>query len=191
MFTPCCLFCLQPCYASRKDACAVWPMIKESFIFRFCSLLLAVPTLLCATSYPYEKEVEPNEREDIVFIVTTLATTHPLVLPTKSKELKAAGKRIEPIHTLRFLEVIFTDPELNTHIHTIRKKWVWRNFMNGVEKGFEQEMLHNGITQEQVEIFAQNVGVDPLLLYEPINQGQWEQFVEIVLQKTDTTPQNE
>jgi hypothetical protein len=161
----------------------------------FAVVAMVFPVLLAAqpAASPRDYERKPTEaqKNDIKYIVTTLADKQAIKLPFYSGALQRAGGRIEDVHPLRFLEVIFTDETLKGGVRTIRNKgWVWQEFIGGTKRSLAEESEHNNLTDAQIQDFARNVGIDPSLIMGPIHQKKWDEFVEVLIEKVPRTSEH-
>ena len=166
---------------------------------RFCVIMLFVclgltmPAWAKQQKRDYEGGVSEKKRHDIVFIVRTLSEKQDLELVRYAFKLERAGNRIEDVHTLRFLEVIFTDGELIAGIHNIHNNggWVWDRFMKNIDRVLNEETALGNVTAEQVKDFANNVGIKAEWILPTIDQHNWDDLVEILLDKVERPGQPE
>ncbi len=135
----------------------------------------------------YYAGVSKQEKKDIGYIVTTLAKESLVSLASSKSSLKKAGDRIEKVHPLNFLMVIFTDEELKAGIHAIRGRtsWIWDEFMGGVNSSMKEESSKDNLKLEFVKDFAQKVGIQLPLILPSIQGARWEELVNILI---DTIP---
>lgn len=132
----------------------------------------------------YWKPPTENQRKDIAYIVRTLSETPYTKIMFYQSSLREAGNRVENVHPLNFLGVIFTDENLKAGVRNIRtKEWFWKQFIGGTKRSLAEEAGRDNLTDQQLNDFAKRVGVDPQLLYKPVHQKQWDEFVEVLIQK--------
>ncbi len=155
---------------------------------KFWTLLLF--SLIAVTALPaqqrpcdaYPVEINATEKADIAYIITTLANKKGVALLFKRSALNAAGDRVNHVHSLKFLEVIFTDPKLKADMKKIHNKsFVWRNFMDGMCGSLQRQADAGNMTEEQIDAFAKAVKVDPKLLYPLVKERNWNKFVETLI----------
>lgn len=131
----------------------------------------------------YNKETTQSNIKDILFILKSLSTKSiPWLLKNKSK-LQAAGDRIDCIHPLRFLEVIFTDEELKAYLHNVRKRggMVWSEYIGGIKESLKDEYSIDNLTKQMLLDFASNVGVNYSTLEPSFRKEKWEDFVKALI----------
>ncbi|MBS4168435.1 hypothetical protein [Parachlamydia sp. AcF125] len=130
----------------------------------------------------YYKGLTQQEREDICYIVKTLAAHNVLEIWGHKSALKKAGDRIDHVHPLRFLECIFSDNELKTSAASLKgKTMVWDDFLKGIKKSLSQEFRNKNLSEPFIQDFAKQVNVDPNLLIPLIQSQEWEKFVNVLI----------
>lgn len=134
--------------------------------------------------YPrsYSSEVTPEEKNDIRYIVTTLANKSLIAIALAKSDLEAAGDRIDHIHPLRFLMTVFSDEELKVGIRNIRGRgWIWSHFVGGLKESLSTEARIDNMRNEFVYHFAQSVKIDSKIIIPPVSQQKWEEFVDLLI----------
>lgn len=134
--------------------------------------------------YPrsYENSLSQGEADDIRFIVTTLADKSiPTILKNKGA-IEAAGDRIDHVHPLRFLMCVFTNEELKVGIRNLRAKGLlWGEFVAGLKDSLATESNNQNITNAQIAHFASTVGIDINIIYTPIQERRWDNFIDLLI----------
>jgi hypothetical protein len=159
----------------------------------FLSCLLAVATPVVATSPPwrqYGHQLTSDEREQISYIVVTLSEKKESRIILRALSLKRVGDKVNHVHPLRFLEAIFIDEKLKAGVHNIRYNkdaWVWDRFVDGIRTSLDEENKKGNLTDAQLADFANVVGIDVALIRDPVHKCQWDEFVQILL---DRIPRN-
>lgn len=126
-----------------------------------------------------EAPLTATEKNDIRFIITTLANKNLISIAKHRSELEAAGDRIDHLHPLVFLTTAFTDEELKVGVRKIRGRgWIWSDFVGGLTKCLATESSCNNLKQEQIASFARKVGIKPELLYPAYDERRWEAFLD-------------
>ncbi|GAB4226968.1 MAG: hypothetical protein Tsb0021_03470 [Chlamydiales bacterium] len=143
----------------------------------------------------YESGVTKNESEDIKYILDLLANKPTAKLLFYKSSLDAAGERVNHVHPLRFLEVVFTDEKAKVDILNISKKnWVWKQFINGLGESLNQEKGRQNLTNHQIEDFSSNIGLNSTLIMPSIKQSRWDEMVLLLIKhvprKTNTQKYN-
>ncbi|KIA77918.1 hypothetical protein DB43_FK00230 [Parachlamydia acanthamoebae] len=132
----------------------------------------------------YNKGLTQQERDDIRYIVKTLANNNVLEIWGHKSALKKAGDRIDHVHPLRFLECIFSDNELKACMASLKgKTMVWDDFLKGLKKSFGQESKNGNLNTSFIQDFAKRVNVDSSLLIPPIQSQEWEKLVNVLISK--------
>jgi hypothetical protein len=138
---------------------------------------------VAASSYrSYEHEVTAEEKSVISSIVLTLANNSYAKLLLKKSELDKKGSDIDHVHPLRHLACIFTDEELKVAIRNIREKsLVWKNYVHGLGESLAQESHRDNLTELYIRDFAALVGINPDLIFAPLAEGRWRDFIELLI----------
>jgi hypothetical protein len=132
----------------------------------------------------YDTAVTKKEKEDILYIMRTLASDSLISIGKKRSSLKSAGDRIDHIHPYRFLITIFTDEELKARIAAIRDRggWIGDGFFDGITGSLKEEAA-GGNLHQFTQDFAGKVKIDIDLISSPLQQGKWKEFVNILIDK--------
>ena len=130
----------------------------------------------------YKGGVTECEAADVRFIVSTLANKSLITIAKEKSNLEAAGDRIDHVHPLNFLLVIFTDEELKVGIRNIRGKgWVWSSFVCGIKTTLATESAIRNV-MPYLSDFAKKLEVNQKLLLPAVRAGNWDQFVDLLIQ---------
>ncbi len=132
----------------------------------------------------YQASVSKKEKENIVYIMRTLASESLISIGKKKSSLKSAGDHIDHLHPFRFLITVFTDEELKARIAAIRDRggWVGDGFFDGITKSLKDEAAHGNLLQFTQD-FATQVNIDSELISSSLQQGKWKEFVSILIDK--------
>lgn len=130
----------------------------------------------------YFSAIKDCEREDIHFILKTLATKNPLSLGLMQTNLTAAGARIAHIHTLRFLLTIFLDPELNDYIHTTQTKTVvWNSFISPLKTSLTDAVSKGDMKDEYIVHFSQQLQLPYDQVANLAATQKWDDLINLLL----------
>ena len=130
----------------------------------------------------YVGGVTHNEIKDIRFIVVTLANVAILKLPKHERQLNEAGNRIDHVHPLNFWRVIFSDKEMTSAMHSIkRRSVVWKRFIKGSSNSFEEERTRKNLQEEFIRDFTSQLNIDHSPVAAALNNREWKEFVELLL----------
>lgn len=128
----------------------------------------------------YAKPVTAEEKEDIRYIVTSLAQFSLVKLGLQKSSLTKAGDRIDHVHPLRFLMCVFTDEELKAGVQAIRdrKGKVWKDFSGGLFKSLTKESSEDNMKDAYILDFAYTLGIDPSQIKPIIEQQDWKKLIK-------------
>lgn len=131
----------------------------------------------------YEFPVSPSEKEDIRYILKSMAQKSLAALWSARGQLEEAGERIDHVHPLRFLECVFQDEELKTYIHNIKKRgsWIWSEFVKGFKASLQEEADLGNMRQEYIDDFLASISLEPSLVAEQIRAAKWEEFIKTLI----------
>lgn len=130
----------------------------------------------------YSEEVTEQEKEYIVYIVTTLGNKALTKIYKEKDNLKKAGDKIDHLHPLRFLRTVFTDEELKAAIANIKEsRWVWGEFKKGLFNSLKEETRNKNMGSEYIDDFARAIDIDPSLILPSINQSDWDALVSVLI----------
>lgn len=125
----------------------------------------------------YSVGVTDNEAADIRYIVKTLGNSNIAKIGVSQPSLKSAGDRIDRVHPLNFLTVVFSDEELKASMRNLEgKSWVWKKFLKGLTDSLAEESATNNILPFAND-FANRIGINPSIFMNTMQAGQWEKFV--------------
>jgi hypothetical protein len=148
------------------------------------TLGICMLAVLGADERPYEAEATPVDKKNISFIIRTLADKPLPKLPFYKGSLEAAGEKVDHLHPLQFMQVVFTDERLKAAMRNLVKRdWVFDSFMDDMGKSLEKERVSGTISSEQIQAFAEAVSVDVELIQPSAESGKWKEFVVILVDK--------
>ncbi len=131
----------------------------------------------------YEALVTANEKENIRFIIRSLARHNWSQLAKEESSLKKTGDKINHIHPLRFLQAVFTDEELKVGLYVIRNKsLVWGEYYDGLKKSLNEESDLNNLAQF-IPDFANNLGLDVADVLPYTQSRQWSGLIDLLIQR--------
>lgn len=131
----------------------------------------------------YDQRATESEKDDIRFILKNLATKSVAGLLKYRSQLEAAGDRIDSLHPLRFLEAIFTDEELKTYLHNVRKRggWIWGEFIKGIKGSLQEEFDLGNLSDEMLLDFSFQVGIEMSKIEGLVHGRKWEDFIKTLI----------
>jgi hypothetical protein len=132
----------------------------------------------------YEKELTAAEKNDIHYIMTTLANSSLISIAIHRSSLESAGDRIDHIHPIKFLTHVFTNEELKVAMRNIRGRgWIWGDFSSGVKESLATEAALNNIKKEFIHDLAKKVELHSHVLIDPYQNNNWEELIETLITK--------
>lgn len=143
-----------------------------------------------ATLYrDYLAEPTPEEKTQIAFIVNTMGMSSLAKIAKQKSSLKKAGARVDHVHPIRFLQVIFLDGKMKASMQALYgRSWVWSEFLSGLEQSLDEEQAKDNILPEHIQDFAQSLNLSFDAIYPMIQQSQWDNFIKFLLK---SIPRNE
>lgn len=98
---------------------------------------LVMQTQIYGASYQ-DLSYTPADQADVQDLLETLSSRSTLGLLGERSRLNALGKRIDHVHPLKFLEIIFTDNHLKSCLREVDSSFFKRTaFMKGLGKSFK------------------------------------------------------
>lgn len=119
-----------------------------------------------------------QNKEDITFIIKTMANGSLGDLAMSQNALSKAGDRIERIYPLTFFEYILTHEELRVCIRNIHSNsTMYGRFESGIMRSLKEEYSLGNIKDSRVIQFANRVGISPQILLPLVHQQKWREFI--------------
>lgn len=132
----------------------------------------------------YWHAVTSEEKNNIRYILRSMASLSWYELLDKKSSLEAAGDKIDHIHPLRFLATVFTDEELKGCVHAIRdRSLVWSRFFDPMKDTMTYESSQNNMKPEFVKDFAKKIKLkpDPFIAY--VKAKNWDELMDSLLKQ--------
>ncbi len=163
---------------------------NEKPYYYYCNVLTQYPILAALIKIPkkdatkekltyFELPCPDEDKNKIYDLIYTMGTTGKinLLLHHKSR-LEKIGDEVRYIYPLRFLEVIFTTPELKKCMIEVLDDYFKRtNFVDGFGERMETEMI-KGTVDLYLEDFARAVNADHSILKTYVNKKDWRGFLQ-------------
>ncbi len=133
----------------------------------------------------YYSYLTSEQKKDIYYLIKTLAWSSLIEIGRSTSSLKSTGKRIKPIHPLKFLAFIFNEEKLKVGMHAIRDRGglVWRDFSTGLVDCLEEEAKRDNLKTEFVQDFAAHIQIDLSLILPLIQKSEWKKFINLLIDK--------
>jgi hypothetical protein len=136
----------------------------------------------------YKAQITASEKKDISYVVNMLGIGSLSKIAQSKSLLKSAGKRIDHIHPLRFLQCIFSDEKMTASMHAMQgRSWIWKEFIEGLDASLNEESARDNLLPEQIADFAANLKVQGDRIIPTINAKLWNKFISILI---DIIPRN-
>lgn len=132
----------------------------------------------------YYAPITKNDKKDIAFIVTTLAWENVTDVWSKESDLRSAGDRIDSVHPLNFLRVIFSDDELIAGISAIKERKVptlKKKFFKGITSSLKEEANEKNLLP-CVEDFANRLDISKTKIYPYLEDGKYDEFIDKLIE---------
>lgn len=128
----------------------------------------------------------PHSAEDLktlTWLIYALANySYPKLLIQKW-EIEKAGDRIDHLHPLRHILLIFTNEQIKVNAANLRQRGlIWNQYIDGLGDTLTEEFLRDNITEAHIVHFAQTLNLSPAVVRSAIQQMQWEQLFDILIQ---------
>lgn len=130
----------------------------------------------------YKVGYSRKDKEDVSYIVNTLARESLISIGSSTSSLNKAGDRINHLHPFNFLLCIFTDEELKCGAHAIRDRsgLVSDRFFGGITTSLQEEHQQHNLAPFIAD-FAKKLNLDVNLITPVLNNCQWKSFVELLI----------
>jgi hypothetical protein len=129
----------------------------------------------------YRLPLTESEKAMIAKIITILAENNIFELAFIRSEMMKKGDKIRHVHPLRFMGIIFSDPELRRSMEKISHSYFkWNGFINGFAERADEEASRNNLMRH-LPGFAQHVNVDADHLAPFIQKRDWEGFLSYLI----------
>lgn len=130
----------------------------------------------------YYAPIAPSEKENVAYIINTMGMGSLAKIALARSSLKKAGKRIDHLHPLNFLLIIFSDEEMKASMHAMKSRtWLFEEFYSGVRGSFDEESARGNIHKAFVDDFAKKLAISPSDVWPSIEKHDWNQLVKILL----------
>lgn len=127
----------------------------------------------------YFAPIKPSEKEDILYIATTLGLGSIGKIAKSKSDLKKAGERVDRVHPFNFLYIILSCDKGLACYHAIRdRSLVWGGFKDGVVGSLNDEAKLDNLQDEYLVDFAKKLNIDPGNIRPYIQNKDWNGFLK-------------
>ena len=121
----------------------------------------------------YTLRLTPDDCKNISTLIENMADLNLFSLLRKSKQMKKLGRKLEPVHPLRFLGWIFSNPELKKRMPKIQNSYFrWSKFTEGLFGRLSRE-ARDGNIDPFIPGFAHLVCRSCVSIEEKADCGDW------------------
>jgi len=161
------------------------------FFFLFPLILMAAP--IEESPRDYWTELSQEQHANLAFIMSTMSkASHAQIMVSKAK-LRQAGRTLSTIHPLRYLEHIFSHPQLTKDLCgiSLRTNFLWPGFLNGEDNGVKDGMI-GSLKQEDalgnlkpayIENFTRRCNLSYIQIANCIRLKQWNEMMDYVIRE--------
>ena len=129
----------------------------------------------------YLLQITSSDKDNIYFIIHTLAKSNMIKLGLKKKELRKRGDKIQPVHPLRFISYVMGEGGLRSDMRKVKKSsYKWNNFMEGLSERLKRD-AHQDNLNRYVPGFAHSLGVNANEIQSLIDRRDWHGLVNYFL----------
>jgi hypothetical protein len=128
----------------------------------------------------YRHEPTQQDKDDIRFIVSTLANGSLIDINKKKNQLNNAGDRIDHLHPYHFCGVIFSDDKMKVDVRNLRKRFLWNQFTSGLKESLKTEARYGNLT-EYLDDFSRRVHISSSIVIGSILEQRWEEFLDLLV----------
>jgi hypothetical protein len=122
--------------------------------------------------------ISENDKKLIKKLVNTLSDKNVFQLLLEKKELEKIGRQIRPVHPLRFLGYICSDPSLRSSLAAIHSNhFKWTSFVDGFKDKMREE-ARKGQIAPYIFGFSHEVSVDPNVVAGFLSKGDYEGLIK-------------
>ncbi len=167
----------------------VSPSLAEKVQLEFQEAPLELVLVHDAPNYQlfYQLPLNGDEQQNITKLIKKMADSGYWELLKKKGELDKLGDKIMPVHPLRFIGFVYSNPCLKKRMPKIMNATLKRRgFLNGhgSKEGFSQRMTkeaHNHNLMQYLPGFAQSIGVTQSLVEPYFHRHDWEGLLRFLM----------
>ncbi len=131
----------------------------------------------------YDKLLCSKDHKDYIEeLITAMKEQSWLTLFKNRKHLEFIGSQINPVHPLKFLGTIFSNPTLKSYMPVIFEDFLKKGqLLDGLSANLNRE-ADKGALNRYLTPFAQEVGVSPEIIQPYFQSRNWEGLVQMLNQ---------
>lgn len=130
----------------------------------------------------YEEHVSEQDKQDISFVVLSVAEKSSIALAMSQQEIKEALLRLNEVHPLALLQAVSEDPSLLVGLRKMQERdWIWELFTTELNKIFSEAASQGVIKDQDVTAFAATLGLDTATVVSAIRGERWSELLNILM----------
>ncbi len=132
----------------------------------------------------YHAVLSRQQKEDIAFVITTLAWSSAGELFGNKSALRESEERIKDVHPFRFLEIIFTSDKLTAGIAAIKERnlpLVKRTFYKNLTASLETEAQKDNLLPF-LDDFTDKIDLDKKKVLPLLKNKQYSAFIDQLIE---------
>ncbi|WP_420421838.1 hypothetical protein [Simkania sp.] len=133
------------------------------------------------THHFYALRLTSDDCHNISKLIKNMADLNLWELLKKSKDMKKLGRKIEPVHPMRFLGYIFSTHELKKRMPKIKDShFKWVKFTEGLCDRLSKEARHDNLNRF-IPGFAQTVGCSEGIIEDFVRRHDWYGMLDYLM----------
>lgn len=133
------------------------------------------------THHFYALRLTSDDCHNISKLIKNMADMNLWELLKKSKDMKKLGRKIEPVHPLRFLGHIFSTHDLKKRMPKIKDShFKWVKFTEGLCDRLSKEARNNNLNRF-IPGFAQTTGCSEAMIEDFIRRHDWHGMLDYLM----------
>lgn len=133
------------------------------------------------THHFYTLRLTSDDCHNISKLIKNMADLNLWELLKKSKDMKKLGRKIEPVHPLRFLGYIFSNHELKKRMPKIKDShFKWVKFTEGLCDRLSKEARQDNLNRF-IPGFAQTVGYSEAAIEDFVRRHDWHGMLDFLM----------
>jgi hypothetical protein len=150
----------------------------------FAQALPAAETKKHPEARDYFAALKSNQKNDIRYIINTLANNSGLSLLFKKSSLERAGNRTGSIHPLAYLAFMFSDSEIKGQVKYIGNT-AWQRFVSSFGRSLSNSVKRNNMTDEMIKDFCEKTGISVKDAKPLIDNEKWWKLMDLLIDHVD------
>ncbi|MBB63920.1 MAG: hypothetical protein CMO81_02530 [Waddliaceae bacterium] len=130
----------------------------------------------------YQHPLTESSREDVTYVVHTLAHKKMSTLIKLQGDLDQARIRLDEVHPLRFMEAVFQNKQNCIDLSDLKKRIIiWKPFWSGLKDNLKAQDKKGNLSQKDLEQFSKNIGIQFSEIHGYAEQKNWDSMMELLM----------